>query len=157
MTFGASQSTRYHDSEPQCLQTASSKNTSFRSTRHTGTPFNSTSSSHGKSINKLEFKKAPSRGPLFGAHTKNSTSFMSQPMSKKLSSESPLSGKHTDNNQSDTSTANCPWKKNQPVQHATFGLGIITAVEEKNSLVVHVTVQFKTGTKKLDARFIKPI
>lgn len=49
------------------------------------------------------------------------------------------------------------WKKNQPVQHATFGVGIIEQVEEKNSLVVHVTVQFKTGTKKLDARFIKPI
>ena len=56
-----------------------------------------------------------------------------------------------------TTPGTSPWKKNQPVQHATFGVGIIQQVEEKNSLVVHVTVQFKTGTKKLDARFIKPI
>lgn len=49
------------------------------------------------------------------------------------------------------------WKKNQPVHHATFGTGIIQQVEEKNSLVVHLTIQFKAGTKKLDARFVQPI
>lgn len=49
---------------------------------------------------------------------------------------------------------NVIWKKNQPVNHAMFGTGIVKDIEIRADKNYHLTVQFKTGTKKIDARFI---
>jgi DNA helicase II / ATP-dependent DNA helicase PcrA len=46
------------------------------------------------------------------------------------------------------------WKKNQPVAHTTFGTGIIQEIEMRNNGTTYLTVQFKRGTKKIDASFI---
>lgn len=48
-----------------------------------------------------------------------------------------------------------PFKKNQPVQHAKFGVGLVQEVEVKSDKTVYVTVGFKTGKKKVDAQFLK--
>ncbi|MFZ5954059.1 MAG: ATP-dependent helicase [Candidatus Dependentiae bacterium] len=49
------------------------------------------------------------------------------------------------------------WKKNQPVHHAKFGTGIIKEVEIRSDKNYHLTVEFKSGTKKIDARFLTTI
>jgi DNA helicase-2/ATP-dependent DNA helicase PcrA len=49
------------------------------------------------------------------------------------------------------------WKKNQPVTHPTFGVGIIKNVErrENGNLIIEVT--FKTGDKKIAHSFLKTL
>ena len=47
------------------------------------------------------------------------------------------------------------WKKNQPVCHPKFGIGIVKKVEEKSASKVYLTISFRSGTKKLDAQFVK--
>ena len=48
------------------------------------------------------------------------------------------------------------WKKNQPVSHAKFGLGIIHDVESKsNGTYLHI--KFKTGLKKIESQFVTVI
>jgi len=47
------------------------------------------------------------------------------------------------------------WKKNQPVSHPKFGIGIVKKIEEKSSTKVYLTISFKSGTKKIDAQFVK--
>ncbi len=48
-----------------------------------------------------------------------------------------------------------PFKTNQPVKHARFGIGIVQQVEQKINDSVTVTVKFKTGTKKIAAHFLE--
>jgi len=48
------------------------------------------------------------------------------------------------------------FKKNQPVSHQKFGLGIIQDIELRADGVTYLQVKFKTGSKKLDANFLKP-
>jgi len=47
------------------------------------------------------------------------------------------------------------YKINQPVKHATFGVGIVQKIEVKNNDSIFVTVKFKTGQKKLDSKFLQ--
>jgi DNA helicase-2/ATP-dependent DNA helicase PcrA len=47
------------------------------------------------------------------------------------------------------------WKKNQPVHHEKFGIGTIGEIEIRTDKQTYLTVNFKTGTKKIDARFVK--
>lgn len=49
------------------------------------------------------------------------------------------------------------WKKNQPVKHTTFGIGIIKEIEVKGTDTVYLTISFKTGTKKISASFVSKI
>lgn len=49
------------------------------------------------------------------------------------------------------------WKKNQPVKHATFGIGIIKDIEMKGADTIYLTISFKTGTKKISAAFVSTI
>ncbi len=51
----------------------------------------------------------------------------------------------------------CQFKKNSPVEHATFGTGIVQEVEAKLMGKTIITVLFKAGTKKIDAQFLKLI
>lgn len=48
------------------------------------------------------------------------------------------------------------WKKNQPVQHATFGVGIIQDIEQRSD-TIYLTISFKAGTKKIASTFINKI
>jgi ATP-dependent exoDNAse (exonuclease V) beta subunit len=50
-----------------------------------------------------------------------------------------------------------PFKMRQSVQHAKFGIGLVTEIEEKGNDVFFVTVSFKTGKKKLDSKFLTKI
>jgi DNA helicase-2/ATP-dependent DNA helicase PcrA len=52
---------------------------------------------------------------------------------------------------------NCAWKKNQLVQHATFGVGVVKKVEQRNSGDFSLEVTFKQGTKKIAHTFLKPL
>ncbi|MDZ4123914.1 MAG: hypothetical protein U1E02_07020, partial [Hydrogenophaga sp.] len=56
-----------------------------------------------------------------------------------------------------TNPSTAPFKKNSPVEHATFGTGIVQEVETKILGKTIVTVLFKIGTKKIDAQFLKLI
>lgn len=47
------------------------------------------------------------------------------------------------------------WRINNPVKHATFGIGTIKQVDEKNG-ATYVSVQFKTGIKKILSSFLSP-
>lgn len=47
-------------------------------------------------------------------------------------------------------------KKNQPVTHQKFGVGIVQDIELRANGTTYLEVKFKTGTKKLDANFVKP-
>lgn len=49
------------------------------------------------------------------------------------------------------------WKKNQPVKHQTFGIGIIKEIETKGQDAVYLTISFKTGTKKISASFVSTV
>lgn len=49
------------------------------------------------------------------------------------------------------------WKKNQPVKHAVFGIGIVKEVEVKNIESTYLTISFKIGTKKIAASFVTPV
>lgn len=48
------------------------------------------------------------------------------------------------------------FKKNQPVSHQKFGVGIVQDIELRANGVTYLEVKFKTGTKKLDSSFVKP-
>ena len=49
------------------------------------------------------------------------------------------------------------WKVNQPVKHTSFGIGIVKKVEEKSTDKIYLTVNFKSGQKKIDSKFVKSI
>jgi len=49
------------------------------------------------------------------------------------------------------------WKKNQPVQHQSFGIGVVQKIEEKGQDTIYITARFKMGVKKVDAKFLKAI
>ena len=49
------------------------------------------------------------------------------------------------------------WKKNQPVKHATFGIGIVEQVEETPGQSARLTIRFSVGTKKISANFVSAI
>jgi DNA helicase-2/ATP-dependent DNA helicase PcrA len=49
------------------------------------------------------------------------------------------------------------WKKNQPVTHETFGVGVISEIELKSNQKTYLTVTFKSGKKKLAAEFVKAV
>lgn len=55
------------------------------------------------------------------------------------------------------STKATVWKKNQPVSHPTFGIGIIKEIEHKNDDTVYLTAQFPVGLKKIKSTFIEKI
>jgi len=48
------------------------------------------------------------------------------------------------------------YKKNQPVKHPKFGIGLIQKIEKKTAKI-YLTVKFNSGTKKLDAKFIQRV
>jgi len=77
----------------------------------------------------------------FGAATKAPASPMAKPTTQK-STESVAPRKAT------------TWKKNQPVSHEKFGIGTVQAVEERDNGATYVMVQFKSGKKKIDAKFL---
>jgi hypothetical protein len=161
MTFSTPRSDDYeqeHSSNAHFKKSSSSalltKNSSFGCTQK--------AAASGPGAATLPWKKkstvqrAPSRGPIFGSSIQTSGT-STAPSSSTSAGNTPFAGKQKTPSHDALLGSTSPWKKNQPVQHATFGIGIIQLIEEKNSLVTHVTVQFKTGTKKLDARFIKSI
>ncbi|MFC1842119.1 ATP-dependent helicase [Candidatus Dependentiae bacterium] len=49
------------------------------------------------------------------------------------------------------------WRKNQPVSHATFGIGIVQKVEKRGENKFYVTAKFKAGVKKLDSKFLTQV
>lgn len=57
----------------------------------------------------------------------------------------------------ETTAPNNPWRKNQPVKHTTFGVGIIQSAEERNDTSYIVTVQFKEGIKKISSQFLQKL
>ncbi|MCX5921971.1 MAG: UvrD-helicase domain-containing protein [Candidatus Dependentiae bacterium] len=50
-----------------------------------------------------------------------------------------------------------PFKLRQPVQHATFGIGLVELIEIKNATSIYITVNFKGGKKKVAAEFLKTV
>lgn len=48
------------------------------------------------------------------------------------------------------------FKKNQPVQHKTYGTGLVQSVEKKSDNTI-VTVKFRAGIKKIVSRFLTAI
>ncbi len=54
-------------------------------------------------------------------------------------------------------SAGALWKKNQPVSHPTFGVGIIQDIELRTNGITYVQVKFREGSKKIDAHFLKTI
>ncbi len=48
------------------------------------------------------------------------------------------------------------WKKNQPVMHKTYGMGIVQKVEEKSDKK-YITVKFRSGIKKIVDQFLQII
>lgn len=58
---------------------------------------------------------------------------------------------------SPSSHQNNIWKKNQPVQHAVFGVGIIQNAEERADSTYIVSVQFKEGIKKISSQFLQKL
>ena len=50
-----------------------------------------------------------------------------------------------------------PWKKHQPIAHPQFGVCIIQEIELKKNGKLYVTANFKSGTKKIESSFLKPV
>jgi DNA helicase-2/ATP-dependent DNA helicase PcrA len=59
--------------------------------------------------------------------------------------------------QESVSNHQSPWKKNQPVKHPTFGIGIIQVIEKRDDNRIVLTAQFKDGVKKLDSKFVTAV
>jgi len=53
--------------------------------------------------------------------------------------------------------SNKTWKKNQPVKHKTFGIGVIQKIEAKGIDKTYITAKFKVGVKKLDSKFLTKV
>ena len=49
------------------------------------------------------------------------------------------------------------WKKNQPVKHKKFGVGIIKNIEERDQETIFITAQFKIGIKKIKSTFLEKV
>ena len=47
------------------------------------------------------------------------------------------------------------WRKNQPVSHKVFGVGVIQKVENRGEDKLYITAKFKRGIKKLDSQFLE--
>ena len=47
------------------------------------------------------------------------------------------------------------WKKNQPVTHTKFGIGIIQDIELRANGKTYLQIKFKTGNKKIESDFVK--
>ena len=60
-------------------------------------------------------------------------------------------GSYTKINEADNQVG---WKKNQPVTHKTFGVGIIQQIEQRGPKKIYLVIQFKSALKKLDASFV---
>lgn len=48
------------------------------------------------------------------------------------------------------------WRINQPVKHATYGIGIIKKIEKKTEHII-IEVAFKSGVKKIASDFLTPV
>jgi DNA helicase-2/ATP-dependent DNA helicase PcrA len=86
----------------------------------------------------------------------NPTSFSQQKVSMKSESVkkfTPTSSLKT--SESKTKITNSAWKKNQPVSHPKFGVGIVEDVELRPNGATYLQVKFKSGSKKLEASFVK--
>lgn len=55
-----------------------------------------------------------------------------------------------------TPAVNSQWRKNQPVKHIKYGLGLVEMAEEKDGST-YVTVKFKEGVKKIVSRFLEHV
>lgn len=53
-------------------------------------------------------------------------------------------------------TTHSGWKKNQPVSHATFGIGLIQEIEPKGSKT-YLHIKFKFSTKKIESQFVQAV
>jgi len=49
------------------------------------------------------------------------------------------------------------YRKHQTVRHAKYGIGIIQKIEPHNATTTYITVQFKSGLKKIVDRFLQKI
>lgn len=98
--------------------------------------------------NVITFGKAPHSAPATPA--KKTSVFNTSLRSKKTEAPSPIQPpiKHV---------LGSPFKIRQSVQHAQFGIGLVTEIEEKSNDVFFVTVSFKSGKKKLDSKFLTKI
>ena len=56
---------------------------------------------------------------------------------------------------SDSKTPQGIFKKNQPVTHEKFGVGIVQDIELRSNGATYLEIKFKTSTKKLDSSFVK--
>lgn len=65
-----------------------------------------------------------------------------------------LAAASTDSSTFKTSTAVDTWKKNRAVSHTKYGTGLIQFCEKSTDGKIYVTVQFKTGTKKIISDFL---
>jgi DNA helicase-2/ATP-dependent DNA helicase PcrA len=52
--------------------------------------------------------------------------------------------------------SNAHWKNNQMVKHATFGIGMIKNIEQK-AMITYLTINFKSGQKKLSSQFVQKV
>jgi len=93
-----------------------------------------------KALNKAAGYSTPAR----------STNSLSKPTDKIPKLNSP------DTSSSTVNSSNSLWRKNQPVQHAKYGVGIIEFAEEKGT-DTYVTVRFKAGVKKISAKFLHAV
>lgn len=49
------------------------------------------------------------------------------------------------------------WKKNMPVKHPTFGVGIIQNIEKRDDSRTVITASFRDGVKKIDSKFVTAV
>jgi hypothetical protein len=52
---------------------------------------------------------------------------------------------------------NNQWQINRTVEHSSFGIGVIKGYENRTDNSIIVTVQFKSGFKKIASQFLKVI
>ena len=49
------------------------------------------------------------------------------------------------------------WKRNQPVLHKTFGMGVVKKIERVAEDKYYLTIFFKSGEKRISSRFVKQV
>lgn len=89
--------------------------------------------------------------------TKPVLTFGSSPTHSNQPSSPSLSKKTTLEVAPSVSKQSTVWKKNQPVKHAVFGVGVVQSAEERNDSSFIVSVQFKVGVKKISSQFLQKL
>ncbi|HJZ24454.1 MAG TPA: UvrD-helicase domain-containing protein [Candidatus Babeliales bacterium] len=110
-----------------------------------------------KQINKIKpkefYRSGADKTTNSKKYTKSNTEFFGQ-FSKKTSTQKRESLSREKVEASIPNPGTIAWRTNQPVTHSKFGVGIVKKIDHRTDGEAILTIEFKSGTKKINAAFV---